>query len=168
MCRACSKCRPRRCVVYVASDERYNDEVPTHFLRLLLQSGKMVVVCLMKMEEADAPAFVAHFQREVLDRMPARAVATLTVPQLTHAQLVDPNHNAPQYRVPLVNQIFVLGEPVNGCPAAHRPLGRRLSAEPSAASPERGPRRPDRAGRLAAAGARRADRVRRPLSPGIS
>ncbi|MBI3823812.1 MAG: 50S ribosome-binding GTPase, partial [Planctomycetes bacterium] len=98
-------------VVYVASDERYNDEVPTQFLRLLLQSGKMVVVCLMKMREADAPAFLAHFQREVLDRMPARAVATLAVPQLTHAQLVDPNRNAPVHRVPIVNQIFVLGEP---------------------------------------------------------
>lgn len=98
-------------VVYVASDERYNDEVPTQFLRLLLESGKMVVVCLMKMREADAPAFLAHFQREVLDRMPARAVATLAVPQLTHAQLVDPNRNAPVYRVPIVNQIFVLGEP---------------------------------------------------------
>src|SRR5215475_5211075 len=34
-------------LVYVASDERYNDEVPTQFLRLLLRSGKMVVVCLM-------------------------------------------------------------------------------------------------------------------------
>lgn len=98
-------------VVYVASDERYNDEVPTQFLRLLLQSGKMVVVCLMKMRETDAPAFLAHFQQEVLDRMPAHAVATLAVPQLTHAQLVDPNRNAPVYRVPIVNQIFVLGEP---------------------------------------------------------
>ncbi len=98
-------------VVYVASDERYNDEVPTQFLKLLLQSGKMVVVCLMKMRESDAPAFLTHFQREVLERMPARAVATLAVPQLTHAQLVDPNRNAPAYRVPIVNQIFVLGEP---------------------------------------------------------
>jgi hypothetical protein len=98
-------------VVYVASDERYNDEVPTEFLKLLLQSGKMVVVCLMKMREADAPAFVTHFTQEVLDRMPAPAVATLAVPQLTHAQLVDPNRNAPTYRVPIVNQIFVLGEP---------------------------------------------------------
>lgn len=99
-------------VVYVASDERYNDEVPTQFLRLLLQAGKMVVVCLMKMREADAPAFVAHFQREVLDRMPARAVATLTVPHLTPMQVVDPCRNAPLYRVPIVNQIFVLGDPV--------------------------------------------------------
>ena len=100
-------------VVFVASDERYNDEVPSQFLRLVLQSGKMVVVCLMKMKEADAPAFVAHFQREVLDRMPARAVATLTVPHLTPLQIVDPNRNAPTFRVPIVNQIFVLGEPAS-------------------------------------------------------
>jgi 50S ribosome-binding GTPase len=98
-------------LVYVASDERYNDEVPTQFLKLLLQSGKMVVVCIMKMREADAPAFVTHFQREVLDRMPGPAVATLAIPHLTRAQVVDPNRNAPAYRVPLVNQIYVLGEP---------------------------------------------------------
>ena len=100
-------------VVYVASDERYNDEVPTQFLKLLLQAGKMVVVCLMKMREADAPAFISHFQREVLDKMPARAVTTLTVPQLTREQVVDPSRNAPVYRVPIVNQVFVLGEPIN-------------------------------------------------------
>ena len=100
-------------VVYVASDERYNDEAPTQFLRLLLQSGKMVVVCLMKMKETDAPAFVAHFQRAVLDRMPARVVATLAVPHLTREQVIDPTRNAPLYRVPLVNQIFVLAEPIN-------------------------------------------------------
>jgi hypothetical protein len=98
-------------VVYVASDERYNDEVPTQFLKLLLQSGKMVVVCLMKMRESDSPAFLAHFQREVLERMPAPAVATLAIPHLTREQLVDPNRNAPIYRVPIVNQIVVLGEP---------------------------------------------------------
>jgi hypothetical protein len=45
--------------------------------------------------------------------MAAPAVATLTVPHLTRAQLVDPCRNAPTYRVPIVNQIFVLGEPVN-------------------------------------------------------
>jgi hypothetical protein len=65
----------------------------------------------MKMRETDAPAFVAHFQRAVLDLMPARAVAILTVPQLTQAQRVDPSRNAPEHRVPIVNQIFVLGSP---------------------------------------------------------
>ena len=32
-------------IVFVASDERYNDEVPTQFLNLFLQAGKPVVVC---------------------------------------------------------------------------------------------------------------------------
>src|SRR5262245_1952300 len=49
-------------IVYVASDERYNDEVPTQFLHLLVKAGKPVVVCLTKMREADAPAIVSHFQ----------------------------------------------------------------------------------------------------------
>src|SRR5467141_3665298 len=49
-------------IVYVASDERYNDEVPTQFLHLLLQASKMVVVCLMKMRESDSLAFLNHFQ----------------------------------------------------------------------------------------------------------
>jgi hypothetical protein len=97
-------------LVYVASDERYNDEVPTQFLKLLLQAGKLVVVCLVKMKETEAPALLAHFQREVLERMPARVVTTLAIPQLTRAQLADPSTN-PLYRVPLVNQIFFLGEP---------------------------------------------------------
>src|SRR6516165_2842375 len=42
-------------IVYVASDERYNDVVPTEFLRLLLEVGKPVVVCLTKMNEELAP-----------------------------------------------------------------------------------------------------------------
>src|SRR3954466_10929121 len=42
-------------VVYVASDERYNDAVPTQFLRLLLEVGKPVVVCLTKMKPDQAP-----------------------------------------------------------------------------------------------------------------
>jgi hypothetical protein len=98
-------------VVYVASDERYNDEVPTEFLRLILQAGKPVVVCLMKMKEADAPALLAHFQSEVLDRLPSGTVATLAIPHLTPEQLADPACLAGRYRVPLLNQVHVLGEP---------------------------------------------------------
>ena len=105
-------------IVYVASDERYNDEVPTQFLRLLLQAGKAVIVCLVKMREADAPAFVAHFQKEVLSKMPGRAVACLTIPYLTPAQLADPVHQAGRYRIPLLNQVAVLGDPA--APARRR------------------------------------------------
>jgi len=105
-------------VVYVASDERYNDEVPTQFLRLLLQAGKAVIICLVKMREADVPTFVAHFQKEVLGKMPGRALACLTIPHLTSAQLADPVHLAAKYRISLLNQVAVLGEPA--APARRR------------------------------------------------
>jgi hypothetical protein len=98
-------------VVYVASDERYNDEVPTQFLHLLLQAGKAVVVCLVKMKEADAPAFLAHFQKEVLGRLAGGTIACITIPQLTAVQLADPVRQAGKYRIPLLNQVAVLGNP---------------------------------------------------------
>jgi hypothetical protein len=95
---------------YVASDERYNDEVPTQFLHLLLQTGKPVVVCLMKMKEVDAPALVAHFQREVLGRLSRGALACLAIPYLTPEQLADPPRHAASYRMPLLSQIAVLSD----------------------------------------------------------
>jgi hypothetical protein len=101
-------------VVYVASDERYNDEVPTQFLHLLLQAGKAVVVCLVKMREVDAPAFVGHFKKEVLTRLSGDALACLTIPQLTREQLSDPVRQAGKYRIPLLNQVAVLGSPPPG------------------------------------------------------
>jgi hypothetical protein len=103
-------------IVYVASDERYNDEVPTGFLRLLLQAGKPVIVCLVKMHEADQGAIIEHFRQEVLNRMPGGVVACLTVPFLTAEELAEPAARASRYRIPLVNQISVLGDP----PAAAR------------------------------------------------
>jgi hypothetical protein len=98
-------------ILYVASDERYNDEIPTQFLRLLLDTGKPVLVCLMKMQEADTAALAAHFQREVASRLPLGIVSILTVPSLTAAQLADPVRQAARYRIPLLNQVGVLGEP---------------------------------------------------------
>jgi hypothetical protein len=98
-------------IVYAASDERYNDEAPTQFLQLLLQAGKPVVVCLMKMREGDAPALIAHFQQEVLGRLSGKVVATMAIPHLTPAQFADPAREAAHYRIPLLNQIAVLGEP---------------------------------------------------------
>jgi hypothetical protein len=98
-------------IVYVASDERYNDEVPTQFLQMLVQAGKPVVVCLMKMREDDAPALVAHFQQEVLGRLTGKVIATLAVPHLSPAELADPVRQAARFRIPLLNQIAVLGEP---------------------------------------------------------
>ncbi len=98
-------------LVYVASDERYNDEVPTQFLRLLLQTGKPVVVCLMKMREEDAVPLIAHFRAEVLKGLPQGVVGVLAIPQLTPEQLSDPARMAAKYRIPLLNQVAVLGNP---------------------------------------------------------
>lgn len=102
-------------LVYVASDERYNDEVPTQFLQLLLQTGKPVVVCLMKMKESDASALSTHFQKEVAERLPhppgGGIVNILAIPFLTPAQLADPAREAARYRIPLLNQVAVLGSP---------------------------------------------------------
>jgi hypothetical protein len=104
-------------LVYVASDERYNDEVPTQFLRMLLQTGKPVVVCLMKMREEEAAPLTAHFRADVLKGMPPGVVGVLAIPQLTPAQLADPARLAAKYRIPLLNQVAVLGNPA---PAARK------------------------------------------------
>lgn len=98
-------------IVYVASDERYNDEVPTQYLHLLLQTGKPIVVCLVKMKETDAPALIAHFRQEVLGHVAAGNVACVAIPFLSPDQLRDPVGQASQYRIPLLNQIAVYGEP---------------------------------------------------------
>jgi hypothetical protein len=98
-------------LIYVASDERYNDEVPTQFLDLLLQTGKPVIVCLMKMKEAHAPALIAHFQREVLPRLSRAPLTSFAIPHLLPEQLADPIRHAAGHRIPLLNQIAVLGDP---------------------------------------------------------
>jgi hypothetical protein len=102
-------------VVYVASDERYNDEIPTQFLKMVLETGKPVIVCLLKMREADAPALVAHFKKEVLGHLPdglGRAVVDcLAIPFLSREQLANPAKNAGRYRIPLINQVSVIATP---------------------------------------------------------
>jgi hypothetical protein len=103
-------------IVYVASDERYNDEAPTQFLHQLLKTNKPVVVCLMKMKDADAAGLAAHFRREVLSRVTQEAIACLTIPHLTPDELADPVQRAGRFRIPLLNQVAVLGNP----PAAAR------------------------------------------------
>jgi len=55
--------------VYVASDERYNDLLPTHFLQALLDAGKPVIVMLTKASPLDAESLVALFQSQVAARL---------------------------------------------------------------------------------------------------
>lgn len=97
-------------LVYVASDERYNDEVPTEFLKHFLAAGKTVVVLLLKMREADVSAFLSLFEREVGAKLPAKPLAVLPIPQLSAAELADPIRNAARFRIPIVNQIAVTAQ----------------------------------------------------------
>ncbi|OWK34709.1 GTPase domain-containing protein [Fimbriiglobus ruber] len=101
-------------VVYVASDERYNDEVPTQFLHHVIRAGKAVVVCLTKVREADAAALTEHFRTEVLGRLPPvpgggpQKIPCVTIPQLPADVRADPAGKAAPYRIQLLNQILVL------------------------------------------------------------
>jgi hypothetical protein len=104
-------------IVYVASDERYNDVVPTQFLRLLLEVGKPVIVCLTKMRPDTAPAMLKHFEGEVLDGLPRGRVTTMAIPFLSPDELANPVRKATQYRIPLLNQLLALADPL---PAARR------------------------------------------------
>jgi hypothetical protein len=103
-------------IVYVASDERYNDEVPTQFLHLVVKAGKAVVVVLTKVKEADAPALAEHFRREVLGRLPklpdgsTPPVPVIAFPQMPTSERADPAGAGAKHRVHLLNQILMLCE----------------------------------------------------------
>jgi len=100
-------------VVYVASDERYNDEVPTQFLHLLIRAGKAIVVVLTKVSEENTAALAEHFRREILGRLPKLpngaipAVPVIAFPQMSQAEKSDPNGAGAKHRVQLLNQILV-------------------------------------------------------------
>ncbi|HLW65338.1 MAG TPA: GTPase domain-containing protein [Gemmataceae bacterium] len=98
-------------VVYVASDERYNDAVPTQFMHLLLEAGKSVVVVLTKMKPENAEALLQHFQKEVLGKLPGKMAALIAIPSLSPEELADPGGKASKFRIPLLNQVSVLGDP---------------------------------------------------------
>jgi energy-coupling factor transporter ATP-binding protein EcfA2 len=100
-------------VVYVASDERYNDEVPTQFLHLTIQAGKPVVCCLTKMREADQEGLIQHFRTEVLGKLPAAlgdipALPVVTIPNIPSDIRKDPAGAGARYRVPLLNELLAL------------------------------------------------------------
>lgn len=91
-------------VVYVASDERYNDATPSDYLRLMLQAGKPVICCLTKMRAEDATKLIEHFRKEVLLKIPecAHVAATIAIPFLKVETLADPQGEAKEYRDPLI------------------------------------------------------------------
>src|SRR5262249_3821968 len=57
------------------------------------------------------PAIVEHFKKEVLAKLHGRALAVLAVPFLSKAELADPARTAARYRIPLLNQVALLGRP---------------------------------------------------------
>ena len=68
------------------------------------------------MDEAQAAAFVEHFQAEVLGRLPKgpagkTGVPVIAIPYLTPDELADPTGRGAKYRIPLVNQVTVLADP---------------------------------------------------------
>ena len=112
-------------VVYVASDERYNDVVPTQFLHLMIQAGKAVVCCLTKVREVNEEAMVADFRAKIIGQVPASigeipAVPVVSIPWISDEARKDPSGAGAKYRVGLLNQILAL------CPstevARHRTL----------------------------------------------
>lgn len=112
-------------VVYVASDERYNDEVPTQFLHHVIRAGKAVVVCLTKARAAEADALAGHFRQEVLGRLPKAGgaippIPLVVIPQLPAEVRRDPAGKGAKYRVQLLNQLLVL------CPSPEVARGRTV------------------------------------------
>lgn len=94
-------------VVYVASDERYNDAVPTRFLRLILQAGKPVVACVVKAPAESAAKVLEHFRTEVIARIPecVRVSACVVIPYLTPRVLADPLGEGASARAPLLSAV---------------------------------------------------------------
>lgn len=101
-------------LVYVASDERYNDLVPTQFLHLLVRAGKLVIIVLNKVAPEQAERLIEHFRQEVLGRLSRRAdgtlpnVPVLALPFLSAEQRRDPAGAGADQRIPLLNQVLAL------------------------------------------------------------
>lgn len=66
--------------IYVASDERYNDELPTNFLQAMLDAGKYVVVALTKVAPYDVDELVKLFGEQVLSALKNRELILGVVP----------------------------------------------------------------------------------------
>jgi hypothetical protein len=94
-------------VIYAASDERYNDTIPTQYLHMVLQAGKPVITCLLKMQESQADALVDHFRTEIVARLPecTKVSACLAIPYLSAEELADPLGKAQRFREPLFQAV---------------------------------------------------------------
>lgn len=79
-------------ILYVASDERYNDAWPTQYLQYILQTGKPVIACLTKMQPSQVEPMLKHFREQVIARIPecAGVSATVALRSLSAAEQSDP------------------------------------------------------------------------------
>lgn len=75
--------------VYVASDERYNDELPTNFLHAVTEAGKPTIVVLTKMFETDSAEFISLFRQQVVARLkqPGRILLIYPIPTPTQVKV---------------------------------------------------------------------------------
>ena len=111
-------------VIYVASDERYNDEIPTQFLHHVARTGKAIVCALTKMRPDDADKLVAHFRGQVLTRLPggqAGSVPVVPMPDRGPEQRKEPGGAGRPARLALWNEILAL------CPDAAQARARTVS-----------------------------------------
>jgi len=100
-------------VVFVASDERYNDEIPNTFLKLLVEAGKRLVVCLTKMRPEDAQHLCSLYREKVLAALSAQAdgIPCLPLPHLAPEVLGRPEL-APQITHQLHSVLLTLADPL--------------------------------------------------------
>lgn len=94
-------------VIYVASDERYNDAWPTQYLQYMLQAGKPVIACLTKMQPEQAEPLLKHFREHVIARIPecSGVSAIVALPTLTAAEQADPAGAASPHRHRLLEPV---------------------------------------------------------------
>lgn len=94
-------------IIYVASDERYNDAWPTQYLQYILQAGKPVIACLTKMQLTQVDALLKHFREQVIARIPecAGVSAVVALPSLTMAEQADPAGVGTQHRQRLLEPV---------------------------------------------------------------
>jgi hypothetical protein len=79
-------------VVYVASDERYNDAWPTQYLQYILQTGKPVIACLTKMQLDQVEPILKHFREKVVAQIPECTGIShiVAMPSLSLSEQLDP------------------------------------------------------------------------------
>jgi hypothetical protein len=102
-------------VLYVASDERYNDAWPTQYLQYLLQAGKPVVACLTKMQPTQVETLLKHFRETVIARIPecAGVSAVVALPHLSAAEQAEPAGVGDPHRQPILQAVqWWLKQPV--------------------------------------------------------